>query len=316
MNSKCNNSIINIEKDVKKFVKRKMMTPKLSTKYDELASIYSDDRFLKWSYRVFTCGDYLEFHRFEHAGLKLTSANFCADRLCPLCNWRRSLRTFAKISKIIQSKTFIETGYKNLFLTLTVKNVEITELHAAFEYIFYSFNKFLKNKRIKETVKGYFRALEITYNSKLRNFHPHLHLILAVPASYFSKTYISQADFTTIWKKSSVSEYVPIVDVRKFRDTKGVAEASKYVIKVDDKFLKKIPHEALYALRLELQNVRLLGSGGIYRQIARELKLELNNDVVEIDNIPQDDILIEILKYRWTVGLRNYQLFEIEKVGF
>ena len=315
MNSKCNNSIINIEKDVNKFVKRKLMTPKLSTSYLELANLYDEERFLKWSRRVYECGDYLEFHRFMHAGLKLTSANFCCDRLCPLCNWRRSLRTFAKISKIIQSKTFVETGYKNLFLTLTVKNVEITELHEAFEDIFYSFNKFLKNKRIKETIKGYFRALEITYNFKSRTFHPHLHLILAVPASYFSKTYISQADFTNIWQSSLAVNYTPVVDIRKFRDAKGVAEASKYVIKADDRFLKKIPHEALYMLRLELQNVRLLGSGGIYRQIARELKLELNNDIVEID-VPRDDILIEILKYRWTVGLKNYQLFEREIVGF
>ena len=315
MNIKCNNSINDIQTDVKKFVKRKLMTPKLSAKYDELAKLYDEQRFFKWSRRVKECGNYLEFHRFMRAGLKLTSANFCADRLCPLCNWRRSLRTFAKISKIIQSKTFIETGYKNLFLTLTVKNVEITELHHAFEHIFYSFNKFLKNVRIKETIKGYFRALEITYNSKLRTFHPHLHLILAVPASYFKNIYISQADFTAIWQSSLAVDYIPIVDIRRFKDVKGVAEASKYVIKADDKFLKQIPHEALYALRLELQNVRLLGSGGIYRQIARELKLELNNDIVEID-LPQDDILIEILKYRWAVGLKNYQLFEKEIVGF
>ena len=315
MNLNCKDSITDIKTDVKKFVKRKLMTPTLSKKYDELADIYSDDRFSRWSRRVYECGDYLEFHRFERAGLKLKSANFCCDRLCPLCNWRRSLRTFAKVSKIIQSKTFIETGYRNLFLTLTVKNCQIDELHTAFEHIFYSFNKFLKNKRIKETIKGYFRALEVTYNSKTRTFHPHLHLILAVPASYFSKNYISQADFTLIWQNSLDVEYTPIVDIRKFKDAKGVAEASKYVIKADDKFLKKIPYEALYFLRLELQNVRLLGSGGIYRQIAKELKLELNNDVVEID-LPQDDVLVEILKYRWVVGMKNYEIFEIEKVGF
>ena len=309
-----NKSINEVETEVKKFLKRKLMIPKLSERYAKLFDIYADDRFLRWSQRVLECGDYLEFYRFEKAGLKLKSANFCCDRLCAMCNWRRSLRTFAKISKIIQSKSFVEGGYKNLFLTLTVENVEITELHEAFEHIFYSFNKFLKNKRISKAVKGYFRALEITFNKKTQTFHPHLHLILAVGKSYFSKDYISQADFTEIWRRSLGVNYTPLVDIRRFKGNKGIAEASKYVIKSDDKFLKSIDNKALRILRLEMQNVRLIGSGGIYRQIARELKLALDNDAVEID-MP-DDILIEILKFRWAVGLKNYEIFEKEKVGF
>ena len=315
MNSNCNKSISDTKTEVNKFIKRKLMIPKLSEKYKELSAVYEDDRFSRWSHRVNECGDYLEFYKFEHAGLKLKAANFCCDRLCAMCNWRRSLRTFAKISKIIQSKQFVECKYKNLFLTLTIKNVEIDKLHESFKHIFYSFDKFLKNKRIKETIKGYFRALEITYNKKERTFHPHLHLILAVGNSYFKNDYISQADLTDIWQKSLAVDYTPVVDIRRFRDSKGVAEASKYVVKADNKFLKSITNKALYTLRLELQNVRLLGSGGIYRQIAKQLKLELNNDIVEID-LPQDDILIEILKYRWVVGMKNYELFEKEKVGF
>lgn len=312
----CSVIISNNKNDVKKFSQRKPVGAKLAVKYADVGALFEDDRFLRWAYNVENCATYLEFYRFEKAGLKLKSANFCKDRLCAMCNWRRSLRIFAKVSKIIQSDSFIRFGYRNLFLTLTVKNCNITELNTAIKHLFYSFDKFLKNKRIKKVVKGYFRALEITYNAKTQTFHPHLHLILAVPKSYFTTYYISQADFTSIWQKCLAVEYTPIVDIRKFKGNKGIAEASKYCIKADNKFLKSISPGALFTLRAELANLRLLGLGGIFRKIAAELKVQIDDNVVDGDDLPDNDILLEILKFRWVVGLKNYEIFTIEKVGF
>ena len=300
---------------VSEFRKHKIMSEKLPPRYRQIGMLYDDNRFLNWSDRVSECGSYLEFYNWQNAGLKVKTANFCQDRLCPSCNWRRSLRMFAKLSKITQSSQYIETNYKNIFLTLTVRNCNIDELHNLIENIFYSFDKFLKNKAIKSVIKGYFRALEITYNSKTKTFHPHLHLILAVPKSYYKTYYLSQEKLTFIWQKSLDVDYKPIVDIRKFKDKKGIAEASKYVIKSDDKFLKNIDNSALRILRLELANVRLVGFGGIFKTIAAELKLTVNDDVVE-NEIPENDILVEILTLKWHIGLNNYEIFTREKVGF
>ena len=300
---------------VESFRKHKLMSQKLVPRYEQIGKFYNDDRFLKWSYRVEDCGSYIEFYRWQVAGLKVKTANFCCDRLCPNCNWRRSLRMFAKLSKIISSKQYIDTGYKNLFLTLTVKNCAVDELHESISNIFYSFKKFVQHKAISSAVEGYFRALEITYNPKTQTFHPHLHVILAVPSSYFKTYYLSQEKLTYLWQQSLAADYKPIIDIRKFKDSKGIAEASKYVIKADDKFLKGIDNSALRILRLELGNVRLVGFGGIFRKIAAELKLTLNDDTVEID-MPENDILIEILTLKWSVGLKNYELFKREPVGF
>ena len=316
MKSNCSIIISHIKNDVKDFEQRKPIGAKLAEKYSEVGASFEDNRFLRWADNVENCSTYLEFYRFEKAGLKLKSANFCKDRLCAMCNWRRSLRTFAKISRIIQSESFTGAGYKNLFLTLTVENCGINELHESLKKLLYSFEKFLKNKRIKKVVKGYFRALEITYNAKTRTFHPHLHLILAVPKSYFTTYYISQADFTAIWQKSLAVNYTPIVDIRKFTGNKGIAEASKYCIKADNKFLNSIGADALFVLRSELMNLRLLGLGGIFRKIAAELKVQIDDNIVDGDDLPNNDILIEILKFRWVVGLKNYEIFETEKVGF
>jgi plasmid rolling circle replication initiator protein Rep len=304
------------KEQVSEFRKHKLMSLKLPPRYVEIGRLFNDDRFLRWSSRVKECGNYIEFYKWQNAGLKVKTASFCADRLCPNCNWRRSLRMFAKLSKIIQSKQYLNTGYKNLFLTLTVKNCAVDELHESISNIFYSFKKFVQHKAISSAVEGYFRALEITYNAKTKTFHPHLHVILAVPSSYFSTYYyLSQEKLTYIWQKSLDVEYKPIVDIRKFKDQKGIAEASKYVIKADDKFLKSIDNEALRILRLELGNTRLVGFGGIFRSIAAELKLTISDDVVE-NEIPIDDILLEILTLKWSIGLRNYELFKREVVGF
>ena len=323
----CKDSLAKTKKEVKQkkepvaeFKKHKLLTELLIPRYIQIGNSYDDERFLRWAFNVENCGSYVEFFHWEKAGLKVKSANFCKDRLCAMCNWRRSLRMFAKLSKIIQSEQYKNTGYVNLFLTLTVKNVNPGELHEGIKHLFYSFKKFVQHKAIKAAVKGYFRALEITYNKDSKDFHHHLHVILAVPASYFKTSYLSQTKLSDIWRKSLADDinyinHPPVLDIRKFRDKKGIAEAAKYVCKVDEKFLKSINNEALRILRLELGNTRLVGFGGIFKKIAAALKLEMNDDLVE-NEIPIDDMLLEILTLKWSIGLKNYEVFNTEKVGF
>ena len=50
--------------------------------------------------RLRDCASWLEFSRTEE-GLKLHKANFCRVRLCPICAWRRSLKTFGQVFKIV-----------------------------------------------------------------------------------------------------------------------------------------------------------------------------------------------------------------------
>lgn len=46
--------------------------------------------------RVATCGDTLRFIRREDGSLKLYQAYFCKNKLCPMCNWRRSMKYFIR----------------------------------------------------------------------------------------------------------------------------------------------------------------------------------------------------------------------------
>jgi len=300
--------------------------------YERYYQIFKKNGNKDWynrSCRVEDCGSYYEFALFQVGGLKLRKANFCGDRLCLMCNWRRSLKTYPKIARIIDYLTSqSEKKYRFLFLTLTIRNCEPSELHQTINDIFYSFDKFKKNKRIKKILRGYFRTLEITYNPDTQTFHPHLHIIFAVDFNYFthSDKYIKQADYTKIWQSSANLDYEPIIDIRAFKnsDDKGVKEASKYIIKLDNELLKKISDKNLEVLRTAISYRRLMGLGGILRQIAAELKIkidddeDINRDYDESD--VKDDTLLAILRFFHTrdraKGYKGFIYMERETVGF
>ena len=66
------------------------------------------------------CATVLQFKKDTEQKRKLHQAYFCQLRLCPVCNWRRSLKIFSQVSKIIQA---IEQDREHayIFLTLTQK---------------------------------------------------------------------------------------------------------------------------------------------------------------------------------------------------
>jgi hypothetical protein len=75
-----------------RFAPKKALGMELSRIY-ELLSLY------RRADRVSQCGSYLDFGVLPDGTKKLVKANFCRDRLCPMCNWRRSLSFIRKCPK-------------------------------------------------------------------------------------------------------------------------------------------------------------------------------------------------------------------------
>ena len=145
----------------KKFRPRKLEALTLSEAYKFLDE-------LSRAHRVENCGSFLEF------GLagdewKLHKANFCRDRLCPLCNWRRSMKIFAQTSAIMDELQ--KQGFRFLFLTLTVRNCEFHELEQNVSALIEGYKKLYRKKDFKKVICGSFRTLEITINKKTCTFH-------------------------------------------------------------------------------------------------------------------------------------------------
>ena len=238
----------------------KMSTMELAESYARLG--------MKKSYRVTDCGSFLEFKRSDE-GLKLHRAVFCKVRLCPMCAWRRSLKIFGQVSKVM-NHVMQNKEYRFLFLTLTCRNVYGEDLADQLDLMFKAYKRLMERKSVKSFVNGWFRALEVThdteqfisskrykknpkyYNSRglkvgdrnpnFDTYHPHFHVVIGVNKSYFTnpKVYLKQEEWTKLWKDSLKVDYVPLVDVRAFRVgsklavSKSVAETAKYTVKSND----------------------------------------------------------------------------------
>lgn len=230
-------------------------------------------------YRVLDCSTFLEFRLTTVNDLKLTNANFCKVRLCPMCSWRRSLKIFGQVSKVMD---YVEENYnyRYIFLTLTVKNCYGEDLRDTLDLMTKAFNGMTRRKAFKQAIKGYFRSLEITYNNKENTYHPHFHMILAVDNSYFtqSRIYLSQENWTSLWQSCLKVDYTPIVDVRRIKadDNQGfgkaVAETAKYTVKADDFLIRdekgniqeNLTDEVVETLDYALHRKRLTSFGFIF----------------------------------------------------
>lgn len=277
-------------------------------------------------YRVSECGSFIEFKRFLESGeFKLNSANFCKVRLCSMCSWRRELKIFAQTSKVMDEALKLK-DYRFIFLTLTCRNVEGSELVVTLDDLFKSFKKLFDRALPKKAIKGWFRALEVTHNldknsKNYDTYHPHFHLILMVNKSYFNKPelYISQERWTSMWKESLQVDYTPRVDIRAFKTgskkqvAKSVAESAKYTVKDGDYLLpenEEMTDSAVMVLDEALSRRRLVAYGGKLKEIHKQLNLddaeEGNLVNTSTDEEIREDVGFIIEHYKWHVGYKQY----------
>lgn len=264
----------------------------------------------KKSERMKTCANWLSFHRKDDGSMKLHDARFCRVRLCPICQWRRSLKTFVQMSQVLNIAK--NDGYQFIFLTLTMRNCTSDALSDELTHILLSFNRLMKYKDVQKAVKGYYRGCEVTHNIRTDEYHPHLHVILAVRPSYFSRSYISHDKWVSLWQRALQVEYTPVVDVRRCRGGSRVtAEACKYAVKPSD-ILNfddwDMTVDTLRVLDKALENRRFVGLGGILKEIHKKLHLDdmEEGDLVHVENEAQSDATVDEIVYFWN-GYSQYE---------
>jgi len=278
------------------------------------------------------CGTYLSFKSCPSGhGKKLHLANFCRNRMCILCSWRRSLVIYHQVLAIVHRAKEIYKTDVPLMLTLTVPNCQKEDLKETVSSMSEGFRRLSERKQVKKSVRGWFRALEVTYNEASGTFHPHYHVLLMVPANYFQKKYdlyIDRDDWLKYWQEAMRDESISQVDIRKIKK-KGnknqsveslVGEVAKYATKPGSYISRdgkkyKANRDAVENLYLGLKGKRLYGYGGIFKEVRKELKQEdvENADLVHIDGTDASpcgckvcgSALLEEL-YTWRPGLSNY----------
>lgn len=287
---------------------RNWVLHKLHSGYVSLAY---EDIDTKKAERMKNCAQWLSFYRKEDGSMKLHDARFCRVRLCPVCQWRRSLKTFAQMSHVLDlAKT---QGYQFIFLTLTIRNCDAEKLSDELSHILLSFNRLMKYKDVQKAVKGFYRGCEVTHNTQSDEYHPHIHAILAVRSGYFGGTqYLSQARWTELWKRALQVSYTPIVDVRKCKGgSKAIAEACKYAVKPSDILNMddwEMTVETLRTLDSALDKRRFVGLGGVLKDIHKQLHLDdmEDGDLVHIEGEGTEQPTEEEIVFFWN-GYSQYE---------
>ena len=292
-----------------------------------LADVYESMGYDRRSERVRDCGSWLEFaapEDFSEAP-KLHFANFCRDRLCPLCCWRRSRKVFGQVSQVMD---LIGQKYRFIFCTLTVRNCSGEELHRVIDKMQKAWNRLMTYKEIRQAFKGWFRAVEITRHPEYKpeiEYHPHFHIIFAVNPSYFtdSKIYIRQKRMCQLWAKAAQLSYDPVVDIRMVKpkaseqpentvdvpELAAVAEVAKYSVKSADYLNGDFPgiQRAVAIFLRSLEGRRLCSYGGVFQKARKQLQLddETDGDLIHTDPDQQlrTDVAQILYRYQWQVGL-------------
>jgi plasmid rolling circle replication initiator protein Rep len=197
-------------------------------------------------------------------------------------------------------------SHRWLFVTLTQKNVPITELRHTLTEMNKGFKRMVERKAFPAI--GWLRSTEVT-RGRDGNAHPHFHCLLMVPASYFSYGYMKQSEWVDLWRESMRLDYNPVMDVQAVK--KGINPSSlvpellKYCTKESDMVADRVWFLELTA---QLHKMRAIATGGVLKQYLRELEEEPEDLIGEGDDESVEDF--GRLFFGWKSRIKKYQLVD------
>lgn len=337
---------------------------------DGVKGFMSGEKFVSfdtYAGRIRSCGSWLKFWKTETA-IRLIDARFCKVPYCPMCQSRRSLKWRAKFLTELPE---IHTKYPThvwIFVTLTQKNCDLSDLRSQIQHMGKSFTRL--SQLASYPLIGSIKSLEVTrvwdwydrngnflgrhgttwyYRSKdpdkiywtvkpTNEVHPHFHILALVPASYFTgRSYITQEQWTQMWKQSLRVDYDPIVHIQRVKNKKGkapienpediendssgmikgICETLKYTVKENDlvgKFCndQDVNSNWLKMITQELYKLRRVEYGGVLKEFGKEVEKSME-DLLKIDEQDEQQIEqngMERIAF-WNVQLKKYVMKNI-----
>ena len=264
-----------VEEILQKLEKKQLTKEKL----EQLGLKHFSEKTLQ---RIHDCGNFIQsvLTADESTG-KVVKANRCMNRFCPICLATRSRKQGFALGVILE--TLRENyDYKFLFLTLTVPNVPGHELIKELQKQYESLKRFIQRKQFKNISKGYVRKTEITYNPNRNDFHPHIHMLIAVDENYFTReNYVKQETWLEIWKKCKRDDSITQVHIKKANE-ESFRELAKYEAK-DLEYLN-YGEEVFDVFFKALKGRKTLTFNGCFQEHKKLFELGEFDDYIEKDD--------------------------------
>lgn len=259
---------------------------------------------------IWNCGTYLEFYSDKKIeNKKLNKANFCKNRFCPMCAWRKARKDALQVAILMQYLKQ-EKGLEFVMMTLTAPNVSGENLKNEITRYNKNFKKLMKRKEFEKISLGYMRKLEVTYNQDRNDFHPHFHVIIAVDKKYFkSRNYISKQRLLVMWQNAMNDDTITQVDIRKISadDNKAISEIAKYTAKDSDYMKSQEVFDYFYKA---LKNRQVVTFGGAFKEA---LVLFKNGELDKYKEIDYTEYVYQII-FKWNRNFAEYIQYELREL--
>lgn len=185
--------------------------------------------------RIGACGHRLiyAYDPIKGGGYKrtLAEARLCRVRTCPICAWRRAERLAAEVGHVV-ARLCGPGGLVPLMLTLTVKNVDVSDLREELGRMLHGWAKLRKRQFMVRLVTHWTRSIEITRGrGHIRgDSHPHMHCILMAEPE--AAALLMGVDWSQEWAEVMGLDYKPQCHVMPLEG--AICEALKYTVKPHD----------------------------------------------------------------------------------
>jgi plasmid rolling circle replication initiator protein Rep len=310
---------------------------------ERIADLYQGTEYESYAVRIDQCSPLLEFVMVidPDTGVltcKLKAASFCRVPQCPVCRKARVRMWRAKAYQMMPAVFKDYPTARFLFLTLTVSNPHVSELRTTLDMMNKAWKRLTERKQFPAI--GWIKTVEVTREHQcideswcksnkvekscqrclpLETVHPHFHILLMVPPGYFGRDYLSQNDWTQLWKEALRVNYTPIVNIKAVKsltvDNQGMNEAVletfKYSVKTKDILTDKDNasmnnQQFLLEITKQLLNTRAIATGGVLKQYLKELEKEPEDLIhADVENDENGDKLGHLLA-AWNTYIKHY----------
>lgn len=295
------------------YADKKVLTQKFYSYYKRLNGKES-----KKVQRATNCGGYMQHKANEDFSKhKLHKANFCKERGCPFCDWRKSIKNAIQITTMA-SAIEEDFGYEFIFGTLSAVNCSLDSLSTEITRYNHAFMKLMKRQQILKINKGTVRKIEVTYNVGRNDLNLHIHFVMAVNKSYFtSRDYLKREKWLDLWKSVMQDDTIKNIHIQKATKTEGSSsfvELAKYSAKTTDMLSNGF--KVFRALMDGLAGRQLITYNGVFKEYNRKfLDGELSKFMEE-----DKTVYVWLIHSHWNFDERKYDNviipfdFEAQKV--
>lgn len=262
--------------------------------------LYIDSPLNKNYSRAFHCGSVIKQY-----GKNLVS-RYCNSRLCHTCN---RIRTAKMMKGYIDPLKELGNLY---FTTLTIKNVKSENLNQTIEDMIKNMSNIIRVLREKRKINiSGIRKIEITYNHKKDDYHPHFHILHNMDVGdiiieEWLKRNPTAKKQGWDWKKKKMVDIQVSKQVTKENDDdkKYLNElfkyATKFIIKDDkERGILNVYVPALDNILKSLHKKRTIQSFGEIKRL--KLNEDIEEEIEELVSQEIEDIEEEIYKeWNWS----------------